>query len=188
MNHDQATQLFYRHLWPLRSTVLRTATFLTRSAAEAEDLAQETMLKAFKAIDRFDPASSAQAWLLTILRNTHIDKLRTPASRTPTLSSDDLDLAAPASSALPDARTDQDLHDTALLIEGFSDATMIAGLKSLPADICWTLLLTDVEQLDYAQASDILAVPVGTVKSRVHRGRDMLKTFLLKRTSQRSEN
>lgn len=172
--------MFYRHLWPLRSTVLRTATFLCRSVADADDLAQETMLKAFKAIDRFDPASNPQAWLLTILRNTHIDRLRTPAARTATVSTDDLDVAAPESSAPFDARTEQDLHDTAKLIEGFSDATMIAGLKSLPEEICWTLLLTDVEQLDYAQASDILAIPVGTVKSRVHRGRDMLKTFLLK--------
>jgi RNA polymerase sigma-70 factor (ECF subfamily) len=180
MASDDANALFYRHLWPLRETVLRTATFLCRDGHEAEDLAQETMLKAFRAIGQFDVTSNAQAWLLTILRNTRIDRLRTPASRSPmvSLEASDVDVAETRSEDEP--RTAEELADVARLIEGFSDATMIAALRRMPEDLRWTLLLADVEGLDYTQAAEILDVPVGTVKSRVHRGRRVLKAELLK--------
>ena len=178
MPHDRENELFYRYIWPLRATVLRTATFLCRNAADAEDLAQETLLKAYRAMLQFDETSNPQAWVLTILRNTRIDKLRSPASRQQAVSLEQSDIDVADRSSAAEARTEDELHHVAHLIEGFSDQVMIDALHALPEDICWTLLLADVEQLDYAQAAEILAVPVGTVKSRVHRGRQMLKAAL----------
>lgn len=181
MAQDRASELFNRHIWPLRATVMRTALFLCRNSSDADDLAQETMLKAYKAIHQFDENTNAQAWLLTILRNTRIDKLRSFGSRAPAVSLEDAELDIAGSHTAEEPRTEDELRQIATLIEGFSDAAMIDALKSLPEDICWTLLLADVEQLDYVQASEILGVPVGTVKSRVHRGRQMLKKALMHR-------
>jgi RNA polymerase sigma-70 factor, ECF subfamily len=182
MPQKRANELFHQYIWPLRATVLRTATFLCRNSSDADDLAQETLLKAFRAIDQFATDSNPQSWLLTILRNTRIDKLRSAKSREPTVSFDAADLDFP-DDALPDnPRSEEDLRQIAQLIEGFSDQTMIDALKTLPEEIRWTLLLADVEQLDYVQAAEVLGVPVGTVKSRVHRGRQMLKTALVKGT------
>src|SRR5437016_3246533 len=79
MNDAEATRLFYLHVWPHRAMVLRTARFLTRHEAEADDLAQETLLKAFKNMARLDlsiPGATARGWLSAILRNTWIDRRR----------------------------------------------------------------------------------------------------------------
>src|SRR4051812_585052 len=76
MTQDEATRLFYKHVWPLRAVVLRTARYLTRDSAEADDLAQETLLKAYRSIATFDVSTQASAWLTAILRNTRIDRLR----------------------------------------------------------------------------------------------------------------
>jgi len=69
--------------------------------------------------------------------------------------------------------------DPEALLESFSDGDVIGALRSLPKDIRWTLLLADVEQLDYSEVAAVLDVPVGTVKSRVHRGRSLIKDALL---------
>jgi RNA polymerase sigma-70 factor (ECF subfamily) len=184
MTHADANRLFYEHLWPHRAMVLRTARMLARNAAgsgggfEAEDLAQETMVKAFKSISQFDPASSPKAWLAAILRNTWIDRLRA-AGRHGELSAvsvegQELDLA--------DTRREEaaaDVTDPAALLEQFSDADLIAALKTLPEEIRWTLLLVEVEGMDHADAARILGIPAGTVKSRAHRGRQMLRERLV---------
>jgi RNA polymerase sigma-70 factor (ECF subfamily) len=179
LSHDQATKRFYAHVWPLRAALLRTATFLTPSPAEAEDLVQETLMKAFRAIDSLDPASSPQAWLMTILRNTRIDRLRAAGRAPGTVSLDafteESDLPAPARAS---AVTDP--NPTATL-EQFSDRDIIRSLQRLPEEIRWTLLLVDVDGLEYEQAAAILQIPPGTAKSRVHRGRHMLREQLLQK-------
>jgi RNA polymerase sigma-70 factor (ECF subfamily) len=178
LSHDQATQRFYGHVWPLRAALLRTATFLAGGRqSEAEDLVQETLMKAFRAIEYLDPGSNPQAWLMTILRNTRIDRLRA-AGRAPDMVSldkltEESDLLAP-----PSAVTNGDPNPAATLDE-FSDREIIHALQRLPEDIRWTVLLVDVEGLEYQQAADILQIPAGTAKSRVHRGRHMLREQLL---------
>ena len=138
---EQATQRFYDLAWPHLAAVLRTARVLTGNSADAEDLAQETMLKAFRSIDRFREGTDARAWLMTILRRTRIDRLRASSSSAGTI--------------------------------------VIDALRGLPEEIRWTLLLVDVEGMDHAEAAEILRVPVGTIKSRTHRGRAMLREALL---------
>jgi RNA polymerase sigma-70 factor (ECF subfamily) len=176
LTEEEATQRFYSHLWPHRATILRTARFLTGNAADAEDLAQETLMRAFRNMAQFDVAGNAKGWLTTILRRIQIDRSRVRASA---LVSDALPLdAAGAPAARPDT-AERDPRDPAALVEALSDQALIEALKSLPDDLRWTLLLVDVEQMSYEDAALVMDVPPGTVKSRAHRGRGVLRDRLL---------
>src|SRR5687767_14857109 len=100
----EATKRFYDLIWPHMATVLRVARILTGNVSEAEDLAQDTMLKAFKGIDGFDPDTNVKAWLMTILRWARVDRVRAAAAATGTVSlqSVDLDPAGPEQSNFTD--------------------------------------------------------------------------------------
>ena len=180
MDNELAQRRFYDALWPHMPTVLRTAQILCGgNVAEAEDLAQETMLKAFRAIDQFREGTEARAWLLTILRHARVDRIRSSAGHAATVSLDALVQEPPAHS-VGDAPDHQAVVDNPEVVLGeFTDAEMIKALSRLPEEIRWTLLLVDVEGLDHKEAADVLNVPVGTIKSRAHRGRMMLKDELL---------
>ena len=155
--------------------VLRTARFLTHNHAEADDLAQETLVKAFKAISQFDTATNAKGWLSAILRNSWIDQLRASGRHAPIMSLNG-EQHDPADESAPEHLSDT--GDPVALLEQFSDAQMIGALREIPEEIRWTLLLVDVESLDHAQAAEILQIPEGTVKSRAYRGRRMLREKL----------
>lgn len=181
MDRDRATQQFYDFVWPQMPAVLRAARILTGREAEAEDLAQETMLKAFNGIAGFTPGTDAKAWLLTILRRARIDRIRANAHAAGAVSLEAAEFD-PADREHPhaDAHVFPGWHGTAdELLDVFSDQHVIDGLQKLPEEIRLTLLLVDVEQLTMEEAAQILEVPVGTVKSRTHRGRAMLRTALL---------
>lgn len=169
--------------WPHRDVVVRTARVLMRDQAEADDLAQETMLKAFRAVDRFEAGTDARAWLLTILRNARVDRLRSSASR-PTVSLDALAVAADAVQESGELHQYAPSTDPDLILEQFSDAEVIDALQELSEDMRWTLLLIDVEGVDHADAAQILQVPIGTIKSRAHRGRMILRDRLESRARQ----
>jgi RNA polymerase sigma-70 factor (ECF subfamily) len=176
LTQEEAATRFYAYLWPHRATVLRTAQFLAGNAADADDLAQETLMRAFRNVARFDPAGNAKGWLTTILRHIVIDRSRVRASA---LVADALpleDLSVPAARPMV---ADKDPEDVAALLEEFSDQALIGSLKGLPEDLCWTLLLVDVQQMSYEEAAEVMDVPPGTVKSRAHRGRGLLRDRLL---------
>jgi RNA polymerase sigma-70 factor (ECF subfamily) len=157
--------------------VARTALFLTHNQAEADDLAQETLIKAFKALDRFEAGTDMRAWLLAILRNTRIDRVRAQASRSMVAFNDAAVDAAESPAVVEDDSSLWDKPES--ILERFSDQQVIQALQELPEEIRWTLLLVDVEGLEQGDAAGILDVPVGTVKSRIHRGRAMLRKSLL---------
>lgn len=148
--------------------------------ADADDLTQDTMLKAYKGIDRFRPGSDAKAWLLTILRRSHVDRARSPGTRAAparSLESMGVDPPEPPRAEPTDRAAVWERPDVALA--AFSDQQVIDALGRLPEEIRLTLLLVDVEGLDHADAAAILEVPEGTIKSRAHRGRGMLREALL---------
>lgn len=177
MDQARATRRFYQFVWPHRADVLRVAQFLCRNRATGEDLAQETLLKAFRAIDRLEAGSNVRAWLHSILRNTWLDRLRaTSAHRESSLS--DLN-DEPAAVVPEDAPCMEASDDPQAALEGFSDQEVIDALQALPAEIRWTLLLLDVEGLSIQEAAGVLEIPTGTIKSRAHRGRAMLREKLL---------
>ncbi len=177
--NERQRERFNTLAWPHLSAVLRTATILTGgNQFDAADLAQETMLRAFRGIDGFSGSvDDARKWLLTILRNCRTDRLRTIAGSSPPMSLDALEhdpAAVPTS-----ADHDDEWKNPRELLNRFADAEIITALKQLPEDIRWTLLLTDVEDLDIRQAAEILNVAPGTIKSRASRGRAMLREILL---------
>jgi RNA polymerase sigma-70 factor (ECF subfamily) len=176
LTEQEAATRFYTHLWPHRAEVLRSAQFLTGNAADAEDLAQETLMRAFRNVHQLDASGNPKGWLLTILRRIQIDRSRLRAD---TLLSDALPLEAIGEPTAGVPVTDRDPRDADALLEALSDKALIDGLKELPDDLRWTLLLVDVEQMSYDEAATVMEVPPGTVKSRIHRGRGLLKERLL---------
>ena len=170
---------FYELVWPHADAVLRVARILTHREADADDLAQETLLKAFRSLRTLRKGAGVKAWLMTILRHAHIDQLRSKPP--PMLSLDDITVP-PRCATAGRAGVGRGVRDPDDLVESFSDASVIEELRALPKEIRWTLLLADVEQLDHSDVAAVLGVPVGTVKSRVHRGRSMVRNALLPET------
>jgi RNA polymerase sigma-70 factor, ECF subfamily len=173
-------QRFARIVRPHLALLLRTAGYLTGDAHAAEDLAQETAMRALRFIDGFTEGTDARAWLLTILRRTHVDLHRRGRRHARMLS---LEAEGAAAAAIEPEEADVGVHDAdwsrpAELMERFGDAEVIAALKRLPEAVRWTLLLVDVEQMDHRDAAAVLEVAEGTVKSRAHRGRAMLRDLL----------
>ena len=180
MTAQESTKKFRELVWPQRTTVLRVAHVLTGNDAEAEDLAQDTMLKAFKGIDSFAQGTDVKAWLLTILRRCRIDRLRSPGTargRVMSLQGLEIEPAEPVNETVCDHDVLWERPEEAL--NAFSDQQIIDALQALPEEIRLTLLLVDVEEMDQKDAAEILEVPVGTIKSRAHRGRSMLRETLL---------
>lgn len=156
---------FAEHVQPHIPLLLATAHTLTRNAAEAEDLVQDTLLRAYRAIDRFDGAYP-KAWLLTILRNTNINRAQ---KKKPFLFDDPDD----PSREVVDEITPEDL-----IVEPVFEAAVQTALDDLPDAFRSVIELVDVHGLSYAEAADMLGVPVGTVMSRLHRGRRRIRTRL----------
>ena len=172
--NTEAKERFYAEIWPHRATVLRAARYFTSSDADADDLAQDALMKAFSSLDSFERGSNAKAWLMTILRHTHIDRVRSRHSSDVSLELLQVDVP-------DDHQPERNLdawQNAEQALQAFGDAEIITALKHLPHDICWTLLLVDVEGIDDRDAAEVLKVPAGTVKSRLHRGRRMLREAL----------
>ena len=170
---------FYRLVWPHRAMVLRSAVLLSHNMADAEDIAQETLIKANRALPTLQDQSNIPAWLLTILRHTWTDHWRKHASEGPVISLEALaaEPAASAISVVPPAP--EELGHPDELLEWLSDAQLIQTIRKLPEDMRWTILLVDIAGYDYETSAGILDVPVGTIRSRLSRGRKILRNCLL---------
>ncbi|MFN3166416.1 MAG: RNA polymerase sigma factor [Phycisphaeraceae bacterium] len=178
---DARAERFYAEIWPEAAMLMRTAISLTPATgqnAEAEDLVQETLLKAFKAIDRLEPGTHPRAWLLTMLRRTWIDRWR-KKERRPDGQAVDLDaVAEPEGDVSSPGEHDGDWSEPDALLSRFGDQQIIDALRLLPEGYRWALLLVDVQSLTIEEAAQTLDVALGTVKSRLHRGRAMLRDRL----------
>ena len=150
----------------------RSALRLTRVPADAEDLVQDTYLKAFRAADRFEPGTNLKAWLFTILHNTALNRFRDRSRQAVTFDSDAVDRAVDASADLRDGRT-LETPETLLLRETL-DPELQAALDALPDAFRQAVWLRDVEEFSYAEIATMVGIPLGTVMSRISRGRRML--------------
>ncbi|MGA9279063.1 sigma-70 family RNA polymerase sigma factor [Ilumatobacter sp.] len=158
---------FERHVLPEIEVLLRVAHSLTRNHAEAEDLVQDTLVRAYRGIGGFD-GRHPRAWLLTILRNTHINRNR---RRRPELLRDPDAATDRMLSAASDERTDAGIDDAI-------DVEIIRALESLDEPFRRVVELVDIDGLTYAEAADVLDVPAGTVMSRLHRARSRIRDRL----------
>ena len=153
-------------------SLYRTALRLTHVPADAEDLVQETYLKAFRAADSFQEGTNLRAWLFTILHNTARNRARDRARDTVTADSEVVDRADDSAGAWS-GNSRVDTPETLLLRDTLTP-DLQAAVEALPDAFRQAVWLRDVEEFSYAEIAQMLAIPVGTVMSRISRGRRML--------------
>ena len=151
-----------------------TAMWLTRNPADADDLVQETYLRAFRFADGFEPGTNLKAWLYTILHNT-FRNTRRQAGRDPVAV--DSDLVELASGQVGESETPEQI-----LMRDTLDSDLQAAVESLPEVFRQAVWLRDVEEFSYSEIADVLAIAPGTVMSRISRGRRLLYKRLVDRT------
>src|ERR1700716_1032680 len=151
---------------------------MPRNPADAEDLVQETYLKAYRAFGSFQEGTNLKAWLYKILTNTFINTYRAKKRRPEQVELDDVEdfyifrrlggLEAADATRTPEAE----------VLEGIPDSEVKEALESIPEQFRMAVILADVEGFSYKEIADILDVPIGTVMSRIHRGRRALQKKL----------
>jgi len=149
----------------------RVALRLTSNPSDADDLVQETMLKAYRSWDQYQQGTNAKAWLLTILRHAFINEYRRRVRHPETV---DVDAIEPFA-VFPDV---QDEDPQGAFFDKIVDDQVLKAIDQLPVVFRETLVLSDVEGMSYQEIADILKVPVGTVKSRLFRARHLLQAKL----------
>jgi RNA polymerase sigma-70 factor (ECF subfamily) len=151
---------------------------MTRNPSDAEDLVQETYLKAYRSYASFQEGTNLRAWLYRILTNTFINSYRAAQRRPEVTDVEDVEdlylykrLSGPGGSAVGRSAEDEAL-------DSFTDEDVKAALEALPEAFRMAVLLADVEGFSYKEISEITEVPIGTVMSRIHRGRRALQKAL----------
>src|SRR5579872_382063 len=150
-------------------SIFGTALRLTRSREEAEDLAQEAIVRAYEAFDRFD-GSNFKAWMLRIVTNLYINRYR-QRQRGPQLGS------LEEEGAIEPVSSESELPDR-LLFDNAVGTEIEEALAKVPEDFRMAVILSDIEGLSYQEIADATNVPIGTVRSRLARGRSMLRRML----------
>ena len=152
-------------------SLYRTALRLTRVPSDADDLVQDTYLKAFRAADSFTAGTNLRAWLFTILHNTARNRARDRSRDAVTIDSDVVDQAAEGPQFGLSGRVDD---PETLLLRNALAPEIQAAVEELPEAFRQAVWLRDVEEFSYAEIAGMLNIPVGTVMSRISRGRRML--------------
>ncbi|MGI9022341.1 MAG: sigma-70 family RNA polymerase sigma factor [Acidimicrobiales bacterium] len=173
---DQArfTELAMEHMPSLYTAALR----MTRNPADAEDLVQETYLKAYRAFGTFQEGTNVKAWLYRILTNTYINSYRAKKRRPEETDIDDVEnlYLYRRLGGLEGAASGRSAEDEVL--DHFTETDVKEAIEALPEQFRMAVLLGDVEGFSYKEIASILDVPIGTVMSRLHRGRRALQKQL----------
>jgi RNA polymerase sigma-70 factor, ECF subfamily len=161
----------------LSDQVYRVARRIAGSREEAEDLVQQTYERAFRSWKQYTPGTNLRAWLLRILTNLNIDKgrrqQRTPQTTSLDNEAGDYYLYNKLESQVPDENPDEER-----VLEKLSQDSIVDALAEVPHDFRDVIVLVDIGEFSYADAAQILDIPIGTVMSRLHRGRRILKKNL----------
>src|SRR5262245_1907999 len=144
---------------------------LTRNQSDAEDLVQETYLKGYRSFHTFEQGSNLKAWLYRILTNTYINSYRAKQRRPDQVELDDLEdlYLYRRIGSIEQAMASRSAEDQ--LMDFFTDAEVKEALEALPENFRLPVLLADVEDFSYKEIAEMLDIPIGTVMSRLHRGR-----------------
>lgn len=166
---------FERDAMPLMPSLYSAALRMTRNPSDAEDVVQETFLRAYRGFGGFQEGTNLKAWLYRILTNTFINSYRKKQREPDTVSGDEMEEWFLYDKLGPDAATPS---AESSVLDAMPDEAVQAALESLPEGFRMAVLLADVEGFSYKEIAEILDVPIGTVMSRLHRGRKALEKAL----------
>jgi RNA polymerase sigma-70 factor (ECF subfamily) len=175
LNKDEKDTIFEAEFLPHADALTTFAFHLTLFDASANDLVQETYLKAYRFIDKYDVGTNAKAWLFKIMKNAFINDYRKKSKQPTKIDYNEV------VNFLDEERDDtlasyQDLREE--MFENLMGDEVTNAINSLPVDSRTVILLCDIEGFSYEEIAKIIDVPVGTVRSRLHRSRNMLKKKL----------
>jgi RNA polymerase sigma-70 factor (ECF subfamily) len=156
---------FEAEAMPHVESLFRTAMWFERDRDEAEDLVQETLRQALESFHRYTPGTNCRAWLMSILHHVRSNRRRAKG-RSPVVFTDDEELLASTVPFVPPVP------------EHLTDEELLAALGRIPAPYQEVIVLSDVEELSYKDIASALSIPIGTVMSRLHRGRALLRQAL----------
>ena len=173
---DRST--FAEQAEPFMAPLYVAALRMTRNPADAEDLVQETFLRAFRGFEGFEAGTNLKAWLYRILTNTFINQYRAKKRRPDETDLDDVEdlylyrrLGGLEAAAVGRSAEDE-------LMDFFTEVEVAKAVDGLPESFRLAVLLADVEEFSYKEIAEILDIPIGTVMSRLHRGRKLLQKEL----------
>jgi RNA polymerase sigma-70 factor (ECF subfamily) len=168
--------LFEQWAFPHKDYMYTACLYLTRHREEAEDLFQETYLRAFRFFHQFTPGTNCRAWLLTIMHNTFKNRYTRRVRAGWTLEFDS-GAREYEKKLLADGEASRD-DPAEVILSCMLDSEITEALRSLPEGYRLTLLLVDIEEMTYEEAAAVLGCPIGTVRSRLSRARRLLHTTL----------
>jgi RNA polymerase sigma-70 factor (ECF subfamily) len=170
----KSQQIFETELFPHMGALKTFAYHLTYNEEDADDLVQETYLKAHKFIENYDSGTNAKAWLFKILKNAYINEYRKKVRRPTKVDLDDL--ISIKEGEQPNSASYNDLREEIFDNTMGDEVTM--ALRSLPEEFREVILLCDIENFSYDEIAKTIELPIGTVRSRLFRARNMLKEKL----------
>ncbi len=166
---------FNEEIIPLLDVMFNFALKLTGDVNDAEDLVQDSIVKAYRFFDSYEKGTNAKAWVFRILKNSFINSYRRTASRPQQVDYDEIESFYELIRAERTETTDLER----LMFNELMDDDLSNALHKLPEDFRTVVLLCDVENYTYEEIANMLDVPIGTIRSRLHRGRNLLKAELM---------
>jgi RNA polymerase sigma-70 factor, ECF subfamily len=174
---EEDKQRFQADVPPLLDSLYGGALRMTRNPADAEDLVQETMLRAYRSFDRFEAGTNLKAWLFRIMTNAYINIYRKKQREPQKVSTDEIE-----DFDLYQELKNHDIQFTetpeSLVLDELVDTDILQAIEDLPDQFRLAVVLSDMEGFSYAEMAEIMDVPMGTVMSRLHRGRKSLQKRL----------
>lgn len=172
---ERKVQRYERDVLPYADPLYASAVRMTRNAADAEDLVQETLTKAYTNFHQFQEGTNLKAWLHRILTNNFINTYRKKQREPQRAGVDEIEEWQLAQT---ESRAEGLRSAEAEALDRIPDSGVVAALRSLPADFRQVVYLADVEGYAYKEIADMMGTPIGTVMSRLHRGRRQLRDLL----------
>jgi RNA polymerase sigma-70 factor (ECF subfamily) len=172
---------FEAEFLPNLPALMAVATRLTGTRSEAEDLVQDTLLKAYRSRNQYRTGTNPRAWLLAILRNTFLNGYRRRSLERRVFDGPDADMLAPGWIGASSLQAMRDPHSGAL--HRLLEAPLMAAIDELPPEFKMTVQLADIEEMSYREIAESMECPIGTVMSRLHRGRRWLRGRLLEQAA-----
>ncbi|MBW3602529.1 MAG: sigma-70 family RNA polymerase sigma factor [Actinobacteria bacterium] len=174
LTDSERRETFEREVLPFVDQLYSAALRYTRNPADAEDLVQESVAKAYAAFHQYRPGTNLRAWLYRILTNTYINAYRKEQRRPTEVAAD----AAEDFSLYDRIASHREAAAETVFLERLTDDEVREALSDLPEQFRIAVYLADVEGFSYAEIADIMGTPIGTVMSRLHRGRSALQKAL----------